>query len=269
MIRSDKITDESKSDLLSDGRHKARLLLFGSSSYQLGLMKSLLETYGYESIVLTTITELVETREDQPDLIIMLIDRDTPWDAIEQQFKLLRELHKHLPLLFIASCDNSEVRKKLALTMVDDFLCLPVKKDELLLRLEACLSKHKARSSSDGSYPCVERRQGERRRINDDREALFQIDDRTKEVLVRGETIALTPKEFELLTLLSSDPGKVFSIKAIRDYLWPGESKATAADVQQYIHRLRSKVEMDPSRPCHIQTVKGFGYRLSNRETEE
>jgi DNA-binding response OmpR family regulator len=125
-------------------------------------------------------------------------------------------------------------------------------------------------SPRGGGYPCVERRQRERRQANSngDHQTLFQINDRVKEVLVRGEAIDLTPKEYKLLTLLSSDPGKVFSIRMIRDTLWPGESKATATDVQQYIHRLRCKVEKDPAQPCCIQTVKGFGYRLTDHDTE-
>jgi two-component system KDP operon response regulator KdpE len=268
VIRNNQTTGQAAARFASEGKPHIKLLLFGSSPYQLGLIKTILETYGYAAIVLASISELVESRQEQPDLIIMLADPDTPWEISEQQLQMLHELHRQPPLVVIAPCDNPTARQRLAMTKVEDFLCLPLRIDELLLRLEACLSSRQAMSPRGGGYPCVERRQRDRRQGNSDRQALFKINDRTKAVLVRGEAITLTPKEYELLTLLSSDSGKVFSIKAIRDTLWPGESKATATDVQQYIHRLRCKVEKDPAQPCCILTVKGFGYRLTDQDTD-
>jgi DNA-binding response OmpR family regulator len=266
--RNHNIANPPTSSLPGEGQHHARLLLFGASSYQLGLLKSILETYGCESLVLTTTAELVESRQYQPELVIMLMDHKTPWEVTEQQLQMVRELYKQPPLLLIAPCDNPGLRQRNTLANVEDFLCLPLQMEELLLRLQACLSRWQASAPSGGGYPCVERRHGERRKSDSGSQALFQINARTKEVLVQDETIALSPKEYELLSLLGSDPGKVFSNKAILDHLWPGESKATATDVQQYIHRLRIKVEKDPTRPCYIQTVKGFGYRLTDQETD-
>ncbi|MEN8166399.1 MAG: response regulator transcription factor [Pseudomonadota bacterium] len=249
---------------VSEVELRAKGLLFGDEASQLGLMKSMLETYGYASKVLTNMAGVVKSMHEQPDFVIVLFGRNTPWPEAEQQLQLLRELHNRTPLILIAPCNDPETRQRIATANVEDFLCPPLKEGELATRLEVCLDRHRPEATSQGDYPCVERRHGERRNLAGDSLTLFQIDDRKKRVVVRGETLDLTPKEYALFSLLISDPGKVFSIKAIRDHLWPGGSNATASDVQQYIHRLRGKVEKDPTQPCCIQTVKGFGYRLAD-----
>lgn len=253
---------------VSEVELRAKGLLFGDEVSQLGLMKSILETYGYESQVLTNMAGVVKSMHEQPDFVIMLVDRNTPWLEAEQQLQLLRELHKRPPLILIAPCNDPETRHRIAAVDVDDFLCPPLKEGELATRLAVCLDRHRPEAASHGDTPWVERRHGERRNLAGESLTLFQIDDRKKRVVVRGETLDLTPKEYALFSLLTSDPGKVFSIKAIRDHLWPGESNATASDVQQYIHRLRGKVEKDPTQPCCIQTVKGFGYRLTDPDEQ-
>jgi DNA-binding response OmpR family regulator len=88
------------------------------------------------------------------------------------------------------------------------------------------------------------------------------IDDERKEVVVRGEGIALSPKEYELLRLLASKPGKVYSTDEILAAVWPDRDAAAAEDVKKYVHMLRNKVERDPGDPKIIVTVRGFGYRF-------
>jgi len=88
------------------------------------------------------------------------------------------------------------------------------------------------------------------------------IDEGGKWVEVRGERVELSPKEFELLSLLASEPGRVFSNQEILAHVWPESPLATAQDVKQYIYFLRQKLEKNPKRPELILTVRGFGYKL-------
>ena len=88
------------------------------------------------------------------------------------------------------------------------------------------------------------------------------IDGDTKCVQVEGREIHLTPKEFDLFSLLASRPGHVFSTEEIISRVWKGRRRATSLDVQQYVHHLRRKVEFDPASPRRIRNVKGFGYLL-------
>ena len=93
-------------------------------------------------------------------------------------------------------------------------------------------------------------------------EVPIRLDGRTKQVTVVGRTVKLTPKEFALLKFLYREPGRVFSGAEIVDSVWAGKKRASALDVQQYIHHLRKKIEPDPSRPRYVKNVKGFGYTL-------
>lgn len=90
------------------------------------------------------------------------------------------------------------------------------------------------------------------------------IEDGSKEVVNRGQIIRLSPKEYELLKLLASEPGRVFSDEGILQRIWPDSSSATADDVRKYIRFLRQKLEENPENPKLIVTVRGFGYKLAS-----
>ena len=75
-------------------------------------------------------------------------------------------------------------------------------------------------------------------------------------------------KEYQLLKLLASSPGRVFTTPEILKELWPSNPNsdertyADAQDVQKYVYLLRKKLEIDPQKPDLVITVRGFGYRL-------
>jgi hypothetical protein len=88
------------------------------------------------------------------------------------------------------------------------------------------------------------------------------IDEGSKRVRVRGEPVELSPKEYQVLTLLAGEPGRVFSSDEILRHVWSDNHLASAQDVKQYIYFLRQKLEVDPRKPQLIVTVRGFGYKL-------
>jgi two-component system KDP operon response regulator KdpE len=95
------------------------------------------------------------------------------------------------------------------------------------------------------------------------------IDDERKEVRVGDRCVILSPKEYALLSLLASAPGRVFSSQEIIGSLWAEPSSATGRpsyatdqDAQKYVYLLRRKIETDASKPEIVLTVRGFGYRL-------
>ena len=96
------------------------------------------------------------------------------------------------------------------------------------------------------------------------------IDDERKEVWIGERRVTLSPKEYSLLSLLASAPGRVFSTQEIVDSLWTEPSRvaghlsyATGQDAQKYVYLLRKKIETDAAKPDIILTVRGFGYRLA------
>lgn len=89
------------------------------------------------------------------------------------------------------------------------------------------------------------------------------IDDEAKEVRVNGRVVRLSPKEYELLYLLASRPGRVFSTNEILQAVWPDRAdEGTSEDVKKYIYFLRGKIEENPDHPRLIVTARGFGYKL-------
>jgi DNA-binding response OmpR family regulator len=96
----------------------------------------------------------------------------------------------------------------------------------------------------------------------------FKLDHISKCLFLSGQRISLTPKEFELIELLLTDVDRVFTTEEIITHLWPESDRATKADLYQYMHLLRRKIEKDPLNPIWILTVKGFGYKLSLGDTQ-
>lgn len=90
----------------------------------------------------------------------------------------------------------------------------------------------------------------------------IELNDRTKEVFVDGELIPLTPKEYEILKLLISNPDKVFSPKEIYSAVWKESPFGTDNTVAVHIRHLREKIEINPAEPRYIKVIFGQGYKM-------
>lgn len=147
-----------------------------------------------------------------------------------------------IPIVVITARDATDDVVRALQMGADDYVVKPMKLREVEARLAAALRRHRPLALKIGP---------------------LEIDDRRKEVRLRGERIELSPKEYELLKLLASEPGRVFSDREILESVWPEGSLASSTDVKRYIHLLRRKVEEAPKQPKLILTVKGFGYKLA------
>lgn len=148
------------------------------------------------------------------------------------------------PVLVVTARDNTDDVVRALQMGADDYVVKPFRLREVEARLQAVLRRHGG---------------GEPRLL---RAGSLEIDDERKAVRLRGQPVDLSPKEYELLKLLASQPGRVFSDQEILARVWPEGSLASASDVKRYIHLLRRKVEDDPANPGLIVTVRGFGYKL-------
>ena len=88
------------------------------------------------------------------------------------------------------------------------------------------------------------------------------IDGASRQVTKAGRAVTLTAREFDLLWFLASNPRRVFSRSHIMDSVWGHSPALDTGTVTVHIRRLREKLETDPARPAHLQTVWGVGYRL-------
>jgi len=93
--------------------------------------------------------------------------------------------------------------------------------------------------------------------------ASLKIDAGTREVTRAGRLLKLTAREFDLLWFLASHPRNVFSRGQLMDRVWGYEAALDTGTVTVHVRRLREKIEEDPSRPRHLQTVWGVGYRFT------
>ena len=88
------------------------------------------------------------------------------------------------------------------------------------------------------------------------------LDPAARTCLVRGEAVALSPKEFDLLHYLLANAGQAFSRDQLLDAVWDKEFFGYPSTVTVHIRRLREKIEQDPDRPAHVKTVWGVGYKF-------
>ena len=102
----------------------------------------------------------------------------------------------------------------------------------------------------------------------------IELDDDAKRVLLDGNEVSLTPREYDILHLLMSAPGKVFSPKEIYEKVWDAPPMGAENVVAVHIRHLREKLEYDPAHPRYLRVVWGKGYKMEatqeqNGETPE
>lgn len=165
-----------------------------------------------------------------------------------------------VPVLFL-SAKGDIVDKRTGFTNGgDDYLVKPFVEEELVIRLEALMRR--ARRS-------VERTGGSARGQGADgtgarRAAIgpFEFDPARHRLTKTGNPVSLTPKEYDLLYTLASEPGKVMSKEELIEAVWGREYLDGAISIAVYVRNLRKKIEDDPARPSHLLNEWGVGYRF-------
>jgi len=129
----------------------------------------------------------------------------------------------------------------------DDYITKPFSPRELTARVKTVLRR--ARSEWAGA---------ELLRFGD-----VELDVAGRRATKGGEPLTLTAKEFDLLWFLARSPGRVFTRAQLMASVWGYEAALDTGTVTVHVRRLREKIEDDPSRPRHLETVWGVGYRFS------
>ena len=179
----------------------------------------------------------------QPDLVVL--DLMLPGlDGME----VCRRIRSHAttPIIMLTA-RGDEVDKLVGLEIgADDYVTKPFSPRELVARVKAVLR----RRTSVPQDSDVLRFDG------------LRISGRTRTVEDERGAISLTAREFDLLFFLARHAGQVFSREQLLDNVWDFEFPGDAGTVTVHMRRLRSKVEADPSRPRHLKTVWGVGYKF-------
>ena len=92
----------------------------------------------------------------------------------------------------------------------------------------------------------------------------LRINDNTKEVIVDGVQIKLTPTEYNILKFLTKNKGKVYSIDQIYEKIWEGEAYGAENIIAVHIRHIREKIEIDSKNPQYLKVIWGIGYKIEN-----
>jgi two-component system, OmpR family, phosphate regulon response regulator PhoB len=161
--------------------------------------------------------------------------------------RFLRYQGNHVPIL-IVSAKITETDRVLGLEVgADDYISKPFSMRELVARCRALLRRHRLNVAAD--TPALQ--------FQDI--TLYPDEYR---VVVRGEGVNLSPREFRLLELFMQNPRRVWAREQLLDRVWGIDFIGDRKTVDVHIRWLREKLEIDPSQPQYITTVRGFGYRF-------
>jgi len=181
-----------------------------------------------------------------PDLVILdLMIPEVDGFAIT---RWLRD-RSDVPIIMVTS-RREEADRIAGLEMgADDYVVKPFSPQELVSRVRAVLRRaEKSRPENDTEHPLTF--------------GNLIINPITHLVSLNGQEIALTVKEFEMLHHLARHPRQVFSRDQLLERIWGGSAYIDPGTVTVHVRRLREKIEADPSKPLHIITVWGVGYKF-------
>ena len=210
------------------------------------MVKSYLTQEGFRVVTAANGREaLFVTRQERPDLVILdlMMPELGGFDFINAYAR-----EGDAPII-ILTAKVEESDKILGLELgADDYLIKPFSMRELTARIRAVLRRAEKVS---GNVPSALLRVGD-----------LTLDRDSREVVVGGTSVDLTPSEFELLATFLSAPGRVFSRLELLDKLQGDAYEGYERTIDVHIRNLRTKIEPDPRNPRYVVTVYGIGYRL-------
>jgi len=183
----------------------------------------------------------------RPDLV--LLDVMLPKVSGIDVCRELRRRSK-VPIIMVTA-KGAEIDTVVGLEVgADDYVTKPYRMRELVARMRAVLRRAPGEVVEVNGVDVLE--VGE-----------VRLDPDRHEVMIRGDDVALPLKEFELLTLLLEHAGRVLTRDVLIDRIWGHDYVGDTKTLDVHIKRLRAKVEPDPSRPVHIVTIRGLGYKYA------
>ena len=224
-----------------------RILICDDQKDIVNALKIYLTPEGYDLYEAYNGQEAVELCRKTPMDLILLDVMMPVMDGVTATAKI-REF-SNAPIILLTAKSETE-DKVLGLNVgADDYITKPFVPVEVLARIRSQLRRYSRMDSR-----------------TEDKETLtiggISLDDRTKSVTVEGEPVSLTPTEYSILHLLMSNPGKVYSTKALYEAVWQEAALGSEGRVAVHIRHLREKIEINPSEPRYLKVMWGQGYKL-------
>jgi two-component system KDP operon response regulator KdpE len=219
------------------------LLAEAQPEYQLRIREGLTDLGYRVDLAVDGSTVLDLAQAHQPDLVILA--RNLPgMDGLLVTQGIRR--WSAVPIIMISMRDNTDDLLYAYRLGVDDYLQKPFLVEELLAKVEVFIS----RQAAAGTAVSPEIFQ----------EGSVRIDHGTRQVWVRGETVQLTPIEYNLLVYLSRQGKQIVPYEQLLEYVWEGPEKGSRQGLFVHVRRLREKIELDPKNPLIIGNKWGVGY---------
>ena len=186
------------------------------------------------------------------DIQLLIMDIMMPkLDGIRATLKI-RE-NSSIPII-ILSAKSEDTDKILGLNIgADDYITKPFNPLELAARVKSNLRRYTSLGSLNAENKAVFRGGG------------LIINDDTKQVTVDGETVKMTPIEYNILLLLVKNQGRVFSIDQIYESIWNEDAIGADNTVAVHIRHIREKIEINPKDPRYLKVVWGVGYKIDKQ----
>ncbi|EGW41904.1 response regulator [Desulfosporosinus sp. OT] len=185
---------------------------------------------------------------DENDIQLIIMDVMMPqMDGLKATIKIRED--KNIPVIML-SAKSEDTDKIMGLNMgADDYITKPFNPLELIARVKSQLRRYTSLGSQETkSY--VYKSGG------------LVIDDESKQVIVDGEEVKLTPVQYKILKLLTANASKVFSIDEIYERVWKETAFSAENTVAVHIRRIREKIEINPKDPKYLKVVWGIGYKV-------
>lgn len=213
---------------------------------------SLVETYLQREGFVTLVEHdghlgLQKARTEALDLVIL--DVMLPHvDGLEICRNLRSE--SEVPILMLTAREE-EIDRVLGFSLgADDYVVKPFSPRELVERVKAILRR--TRPSAPSVKPVLQH-------------GGLQLDPEKHKVSRDGQSISLTSSEYKLLHTLMASPGRVFTRSELLSHFYDHEEAVVDRVIDVHVNKLRQKIELDPAHPIYIETVRGFGYRFTEK----
>ncbi|GEK05139.1 response regulator [Schleiferilactobacillus harbinensis] len=198
--------------------------------------------------------EALQKAEGQ-DYDLILLDLMLPGKDGLAVTKTLRQEKNATPIIMLTAKD-SETDKIVGLELgADDYVTKPFSVKELLARIHAVLRRMEAPTEALATGRVVTF-------------GPLTVDIDGLQASLRGAPLTLTPKEFDVLAYLVQRPNRVISREHILDAVWGVDYPTETRTVDMQISHLREKIEANPKEPQYLQTIRGFGYKLTQPTSE-
>ena len=225
---------------------ECRILLVDDEKKILDLNEKLLRENGFNNVFTATGGYEAELIKDNEKIDLVVLDIMMPEIDGLSLYESWQKRGETIPVIFLSARDEEASRLKGLGLGADAYVTKPYTPEELLLRIKAVLRR---------TYHLTENKVVELGSVKVDLSS--GIEKRPD-----GD-VELTAKEFLLFSKLYDNQGKIVSLNILMDTLWPDGSYGLENSLIVHIRRLREKIEEDPSKPTHLQTVRGLGYRLN------